>query len=39
MFMLKHSIFRQFSQFVNIHLAPRSAKIRVGSVLAAVQRH
>lgn len=37
MLMLKHSIFRQFSQILNMQLAPRSAKI--GPVVAAVQRH
>jgi len=37
MFMLKHLIFRQFSQILNIQLGHRSAKIR--SVVAAVQTH
>jgi len=35
--MLKHSIFRQFSQILNIQLGPRSAKI--GPVVAALQTH
>jgi hypothetical protein len=37
MFMLKHSIFRQFSQILNIQLAPRS--VTIGPVVAAVQMH